>query len=142
MAAIAKILSRASRTEVEVETLKTIAMFCGVGLLVSLLFATYGLDLSVGFFWEQNSAGGRDADLSPRLVCWSAFRRMSIFGAHRHLRKENPPGLRRRAFSQHVRGMSYEIRDASSVSRTHWEQVTASLGVGRTWASAQKSPPG
>jgi hypothetical protein len=50
MAAIAKILSRASGTEVEVETLKTIAMFCGVGLLVSILFATYGLDLSAGFF--------------------------------------------------------------------------------------------
>jgi hypothetical protein len=50
MAAIAKILSRASGTEVEVETLKTIAMFCGVGLFVSLLFATYGLDLSAAFF--------------------------------------------------------------------------------------------
>jgi hypothetical protein len=50
MAAIAKVLSRASGMEVEVETLKTIAMFCGVGLLVSLLFVTYGLDLSAGFF--------------------------------------------------------------------------------------------
>jgi hypothetical protein len=50
MAAIAKALSRTSGAEVEVETLKTIAMFCGVGLLVSLLFATYGPDLSVGFF--------------------------------------------------------------------------------------------
>jgi hypothetical protein len=50
MAAIAKALYRASGTKVEVETLKTIAMFCGVGLLVSLLLATYGLDLSVGFF--------------------------------------------------------------------------------------------
>jgi hypothetical protein len=50
MAATAKVLSRASGTEVEVETLKTIAMFCGVGLLVSLLFATYGVDLSAGFF--------------------------------------------------------------------------------------------
>jgi hypothetical protein len=50
MIAIARILSRASGTEVDVETLKTIAMFCGVGLLVSLLFAAYGLDLSPGFF--------------------------------------------------------------------------------------------
>ena len=50
MTAIAKVLSRASGMEVEVETLKTIAMFCGVGLLVSLLFVTYGLDLSAGFF--------------------------------------------------------------------------------------------
>jgi hypothetical protein len=50
MAANVKPLSRASGTAVEVETLKTIAMFCGVGLLVSLLFATFGLDLSTGFF--------------------------------------------------------------------------------------------
>jgi hypothetical protein len=32
------------------DILKTVAMFCGVGLFVSLLLATYGLDLSVGFF--------------------------------------------------------------------------------------------
>jgi hypothetical protein len=50
MAVIGKALSGASGKAVEVETLKTIAMFCGVGLLVSLLFATYGLDLSTGFF--------------------------------------------------------------------------------------------
>ena len=50
MAAIVKARSRASGMEVEVETLKTIAMFCGAGLLVSLLFATYGIDLSTGFF--------------------------------------------------------------------------------------------
>ncbi|MGB6399293.1 MAG: hypothetical protein WBF73_26985 [Bradyrhizobium sp.] len=49
-AAIARVLSRVSGTEVEVETLKTIAIFCGVGLFVSLLVATYGLDLSAGFF--------------------------------------------------------------------------------------------
>ena len=50
MAAVAKVLSRASGTQVEFETLKTVAMFCGVGLLVSLFFATHGLDLSAGFF--------------------------------------------------------------------------------------------
>jgi hypothetical protein len=50
MAAIAKALTRISGTQVEVETLKTILMFCGVGLTVSLLLATYGLDLSPGFF--------------------------------------------------------------------------------------------
>jgi hypothetical protein len=50
MAAITKALSDASEIEIEAETLKTVAMFCGVGLLVSLLFATYGLDLSAGFF--------------------------------------------------------------------------------------------
>jgi len=50
MAAIAKILSRVSGTEVEVEILKAIAIFCGAGLLFALLLATYGLDLSPGFF--------------------------------------------------------------------------------------------
>jgi hypothetical protein len=50
MAAIAKVLSRASGTNVDVETVKTIAMFCGVGLVVSLLLASYGVDLSPGFF--------------------------------------------------------------------------------------------
>jgi hypothetical protein len=50
MAAIARALSRALRTDVDVETLKTVVMFCGVGLFVSLLFASYGLNLSAGFF--------------------------------------------------------------------------------------------
>jgi hypothetical protein len=50
MAIIARVLSRASGTDVDVETLKTLVMFCGVGLFVSLLFASYGLDLSAGFF--------------------------------------------------------------------------------------------
>ena len=51
MAVLAKIiLSRVSSTDVDVETLKTIIMFCGVGLAVSLMCASYGLDLSPGFF--------------------------------------------------------------------------------------------
>lgn len=50
MTAIAKVLSRVSGTEIDVEILKTIAMFGGVGLTVSLLLASYGLDLSPGFF--------------------------------------------------------------------------------------------
>jgi hypothetical protein len=50
MAAIARALSLATGTDVDVETIKTVAMFCGVGLLVSLLLVTYGLDLSGGFF--------------------------------------------------------------------------------------------
>ena len=49
-AAIARVLSHISGTRLEAEALKTIAMFCGVGLFVSLLFATYGLDLSAGVF--------------------------------------------------------------------------------------------
>jgi hypothetical protein len=51
MAAIARALGRAfPGVQVDVETLKTLAMFCGVGLLVSLLLATWGLDMSPGFF--------------------------------------------------------------------------------------------
>jgi hypothetical protein len=48
MAAVARMLSRASGTQVSVETLETTAMFGAVGLTVSLLFASYGLDLSAG----------------------------------------------------------------------------------------------
>jgi hypothetical protein len=50
MAAIARALSRASGTNVDADTLKTLLMFCGVGLTVSLIAASYGLDLSPGFF--------------------------------------------------------------------------------------------
>jgi len=50
MATIARVLSRASGIQVDVEILKTLVMFCGVGLTVSLLLASYGLDLSPGFF--------------------------------------------------------------------------------------------
>jgi hypothetical protein len=39
-----------SRTQVDIESLKTIAIFCGVGVAVSLIAASYGLDLSPGFF--------------------------------------------------------------------------------------------
>ena len=41
MTAIARTLSRASGTHVDVETLKTIVIFCGVGLVVSLLLAEW-----------------------------------------------------------------------------------------------------
>jgi hypothetical protein len=34
----------------DVDVLGTIAMLCGAGLVVTLLLATYGLDLSIGFF--------------------------------------------------------------------------------------------
>jgi hypothetical protein len=51
MAAIARALSQTfSDTKVDIEILKTIAMFCAVGLTVSLLATSYGLDLSPGFF--------------------------------------------------------------------------------------------
>ncbi len=48
MAAVARTLSRASKTLLDVETLKTIFIFCGVGFFVSLLSIHYGLDLSGG----------------------------------------------------------------------------------------------
>jgi ribose/xylose/arabinose/galactoside ABC-type transport system permease subunit len=54
MAAIAHALShafsRAFQSAGELDTLKQIALFCGTGLLVSLVCLTYGLDLSPGFF--------------------------------------------------------------------------------------------
>jgi hypothetical protein len=51
MTAIAKALSNAiPAISPDVDILKAVAMFCGVGLLVSLLLASYGLDLSAGFF--------------------------------------------------------------------------------------------
>jgi len=45
-----KILLSVSRPRSDIEPLKAIVIFCGIGLLVSLLFASYGLDLSAGFF--------------------------------------------------------------------------------------------
>jgi hypothetical protein len=50
MAAIARALSRVTRTQGDIETIKILAIFCGVGLTVSLILASYGLDLSAGFF--------------------------------------------------------------------------------------------
>jgi uncharacterized membrane protein len=52
MTALAKALSWATGIDADYYSaqLKTIAIFCGVVLFVWLLFATYGLDLSPGFF--------------------------------------------------------------------------------------------
>jgi ribose/xylose/arabinose/galactoside ABC-type transport system permease subunit len=51
MAAIARVLSRAfPNTDIEIDVIKQLVLFCAAGLLVSLLLMTYGLDLSVGFF--------------------------------------------------------------------------------------------
>jgi hypothetical protein len=51
MTTIARMLStRVPVAERGLDTLKTIGMFCAVGLSVSLLLATYGVDLSPGFF--------------------------------------------------------------------------------------------
>jgi hypothetical protein len=50
--AIAHALSRAfqSPSSVELDTLKLLALLCGTGLVASLLYFAYGLDLRPGFF--------------------------------------------------------------------------------------------
>ena len=51
MTALVQAFSRLSvATDVATETLKVLAVICGAGLFVAVLFATYGLDLSPGFF--------------------------------------------------------------------------------------------
>jgi hypothetical protein len=51
MTAIAHVISRATGTEVDVDSLSAVLIFSGIGLAVSLLAITaYGLDLSSGFF--------------------------------------------------------------------------------------------
>lgn len=37
-------------TQTNVHPLKTIALFCGIGFAASLCMASFGLDISVGFF--------------------------------------------------------------------------------------------
>ena len=53
MVAIARALSRASGTDIDVETLKTLVLFCGVGLAVSLLLAGLGVDLPLDPYTDQ-----------------------------------------------------------------------------------------
>jgi hypothetical protein len=50
MAALALAFTRASGSNVDVATLRTLAIFCSAGLFVSILFASAGLDLSAGLF--------------------------------------------------------------------------------------------
>ena len=50
MATITRTPGRALGIQVDIETLKTLAIFCGAGLTVLLLLASNGLDLSAGFF--------------------------------------------------------------------------------------------
>jgi hypothetical protein len=50
MAAIPRTVFRRVPTETEFEAFKSVVMFCAAGLFVSLLVATYGVDLSPGFF--------------------------------------------------------------------------------------------
>jgi hypothetical protein len=52
MTTIAKAFSNVVFPAISPDTdiLKTVIMFCGVGLFASMLLASYGLDLSAGFF--------------------------------------------------------------------------------------------
>ncbi|MFZ0766263.1 hypothetical protein [Bradyrhizobium sp.] len=51
MATLVQTFSRlSSGTNAGTEALKVIALLCGAVLAVSIVFATYGLDLSPGFF--------------------------------------------------------------------------------------------
>jgi hypothetical protein len=50
MTALANALSHASGISVNVGMLRAILVFCGAGLCLWLLSATYGLDMSAGFF--------------------------------------------------------------------------------------------
>jgi hypothetical protein len=51
MTQIAQTLSRVTGLEIEAESLGPVLIFCGIGLVVSLLaLQAYGLDLSGGFF--------------------------------------------------------------------------------------------
>jgi hypothetical protein len=51
MAAIANALSGTFRdTRPDIEILKAVTKICGVVLTVSMLVASYGIDLSAGFF--------------------------------------------------------------------------------------------
>ena len=50
MTALVQALSRLSGTETETDAFTIVALFCGVGLLVSLTLATCGIDLSPPFF--------------------------------------------------------------------------------------------
>ncbi len=50
MTAITNVFHAVAESKTDLETLKMIAMFCAAGLFVSLLLATYGLDLSPVLF--------------------------------------------------------------------------------------------
>jgi hypothetical protein len=50
MTAIAKVLARAPVAQGDVAALQIVALFCGAGLVASLLLLLSGLDSSAGFF--------------------------------------------------------------------------------------------
>ena len=68
MTALVRAISHAG-IQINVEPLKTIAVFCGVGLFVSLLFVSYGIDLSPGFFFRRSVAGALSRCRRRRYCC-------------------------------------------------------------------------
>ena len=50
MIAVTQALSRITGKDVNADSLSAILIFCGIGLLSSLVAIIYGLDLSVAFF--------------------------------------------------------------------------------------------
>ena len=50
LAATARVHSQANGTRIDAATLKAIGLISGTGLIVALLLATNGLDLSIGIF--------------------------------------------------------------------------------------------
>ena len=51
MTVLAQVLSRLTRTDIDVESLEAISIFCGIGLLLTLIgIKAYGLDLTAAFF--------------------------------------------------------------------------------------------
>jgi hypothetical protein len=50
MAALARALSHVTGTKVEIDDLKSIIIFCGVGLTISFLLACCGVDMGTEFF--------------------------------------------------------------------------------------------
>ena len=50
MAAIARVISRATGIEIDVDTLRPVLIFCGAGLLFSLLVTNCGVDLGASGF--------------------------------------------------------------------------------------------
>jgi len=50
MIAVTQALSRITGKDVNTDSLSAILIFCGIGLLSSLVAIIYGLDLSVAFF--------------------------------------------------------------------------------------------
>jgi hypothetical protein len=50
VAAIARVIARVSKAADDTETLKILTIFCLAGLLVSVVAARHGLDMSWAFF--------------------------------------------------------------------------------------------